>query len=263
MKKILFISIIAISLFSCKKDDDSDNSSNTTSTLGNGLVAYYPFNGNANDVSGHNYNGIVNGATLTTDRFGNTNKAYYFNGVNNYIDLSDFVSDFNISAPVSLSFWVNSTLDDQQAVFSVSATQIQYTSPYSSLIAIGNNCTNSLNNELLIAGNQSSTSNYYITGFTTTDRTLLLDSTWHHVVYVFDTISTKIYLDNVLLGLSCNYGTNNGSYGNIPSGAITVIGTRYAVGGFGSYFKGSLDDFRFYNRVLTSSEISQLFHTSN
>jgi hypothetical protein len=39
-----------------------------------GLVAYYPFNGNANDESGNGNNGTVNGATLTSDRFGNTNK---------------------------------------------------------------------------------------------------------------------------------------------------------------------------------------------
>jgi len=44
--------------------------------LDSGLVAHYPFNGNANDESG-------NGATLTTDRFGNANKAYSFDGVKN------------------------------------------------------------------------------------------------------------------------------------------------------------------------------------
>src|ERR1035438_863808 len=53
--------------------------------LTNGLVAYYPLNGNANDASGHGNNGTVNGATLTQDRFGITNAAYSFNGINNYI----------------------------------------------------------------------------------------------------------------------------------------------------------------------------------
>jgi len=48
--------------------------------LKDGLVAYYPFNGNANDESGNGNNGTVYGATLTTDRFGNTNKAYSFDG---------------------------------------------------------------------------------------------------------------------------------------------------------------------------------------
>ena len=53
----------------------------------NGLVAWYPFNGDAIDASGNGNNGIVHGATLTTDRFGNTNAAYYFNGTTDYIEL--------------------------------------------------------------------------------------------------------------------------------------------------------------------------------
>ena len=53
----------------------------------NGLVGWWPFTGNANDLSGFGNNGTVNGATLTTDRFGNANQAYSFNGVSDFIDL--------------------------------------------------------------------------------------------------------------------------------------------------------------------------------
>ena len=52
----------------------------THAGLSDGLVAYYPFNGNANDESGNGNNGTVNGATLTTDRFGKVNSAYSFDG---------------------------------------------------------------------------------------------------------------------------------------------------------------------------------------
>ena len=52
----------------------------------NGLVGYWPFNGNANDASGNGNNGTVNGATLTTDRNGNANSAYSFDGNNDYIE---------------------------------------------------------------------------------------------------------------------------------------------------------------------------------
>jgi hypothetical protein len=48
----------------------------------NGLVGYWGFNGNANDQSGNGNNGTVNGATLTSDRFGNNNSAYSFDGSN-------------------------------------------------------------------------------------------------------------------------------------------------------------------------------------
>src|SRR5688572_22093955 len=55
-----------------------------------GLVAYYPFSGNANDSIGNN-DGTVYGAALTTDRFGNPNSAYTFDGVNDYIKVSDAI----------------------------------------------------------------------------------------------------------------------------------------------------------------------------
>jgi hypothetical protein len=59
----------------------------------NGLVGYWPFNGNANDVSGNGNNGVVSGATLTTDRFGAANKAYSFNGSSNFISVSPSLSN--------------------------------------------------------------------------------------------------------------------------------------------------------------------------
>ena len=51
----------------------------------NGLVGWWPFNGNANDEGGNGNNGTVNGAALTTDRFGNANSAYDFDGMNDNI----------------------------------------------------------------------------------------------------------------------------------------------------------------------------------
>ena len=51
----------------------------------NGLVGWWPFNGNANDESGNGNHGTVNGATLAADRNGNAGKAYSFDGVNDGI----------------------------------------------------------------------------------------------------------------------------------------------------------------------------------
>ena len=63
-----------------------------------GLVAHYPFNGNANDASTNSNDGTVNGATLTTDRFGNANSAYSFDGVDDDINCgnSNINSFFNL-----------------------------------------------------------------------------------------------------------------------------------------------------------------------
>lgn len=72
--------------------------------LSSGLVAYYPFSGNANDFSGNKNNPIFNNATLTTDRFGNANSAYHFNG-SNYIDIPNSAS-LRMGTKASISFWV-------------------------------------------------------------------------------------------------------------------------------------------------------------
>jgi uncharacterized protein (TIGR02145 family) len=71
--------------------------------LKKGLIAYYPFNGNANDESGYNHNGVVDGATLTTDRLGNSDKAYYFNGQGNSITAGGFHIP---SDSTTISCWV-------------------------------------------------------------------------------------------------------------------------------------------------------------
>ena len=70
-----------------------------------GLVAAWEFNGNANDVSGNGNDGVVHGATLTTDRFGNANSAYSFNGVDDYISAADSPTlDFS-SSYLTVSAW--------------------------------------------------------------------------------------------------------------------------------------------------------------
>ncbi len=67
----------------------------------NCLVAWYPFNGNANDESGNGHNGTVNGAVLTTDRFGNPNHAYSFDGI------TANITNLTITNEKSISVWIN------------------------------------------------------------------------------------------------------------------------------------------------------------
>ncbi|MBU4445745.1 hypothetical protein KJ656_11790, partial [bacterium] len=69
-----------------------------------GIVAYYPFNGNANDESGNDNHGTVNSATLTTDRFGNENSAYYFDGEDDYIRIQHSPELSSANQSISLFF---------------------------------------------------------------------------------------------------------------------------------------------------------------
>ena len=67
------------------------------------LVGYYPFTGNANDLSGNSLHGTVSGATLTTDRFGNANSAYIFDGSNDVISLP--AGSYTTLNVYTYSFW--------------------------------------------------------------------------------------------------------------------------------------------------------------
>lgn len=74
-----------------------------------GLVAYYPFDGNANDESGNGHDGTVFGAALTTDRFGTADSAYSFDGIDDYIGVA-YADAFQL--PVfTLSAWVRPSTD--------------------------------------------------------------------------------------------------------------------------------------------------------
>ena len=78
----------------------------SASAISDGLVAYYPFNGNANDESGYNKHGVVYGVSLTEDRFGNTNSAYSFDGIDDYMHI-DHRSYLNVNPPgFTAAVWI-------------------------------------------------------------------------------------------------------------------------------------------------------------
>ena len=85
----------------------------------NGLVACYSFSGNANDGSGHHFDGTVQGATLTADRFGNPNAAFQFNGIDNHIAIPS--ATLIGSSSYTISAWVKPLfpLRDRESIISV------------------------------------------------------------------------------------------------------------------------------------------------
>ncbi|MEP6664735.1 MAG: LamG-like jellyroll fold domain-containing protein, partial [Verrucomicrobiota bacterium] len=75
--------------------------------LTNGLVAYYPFQGNANDQSGNGNNGVVSNATLASDRFGLPNSAYNFNGTDAQILVNDNAALRSLRSNFTFNAWVS------------------------------------------------------------------------------------------------------------------------------------------------------------
>ena len=70
------------------------------------LIAYYPFNGNANDESGNQNNGTVSQAQLVPDRNGTPNSAYSFDGINDYIEVTNSPA-LNFQKSITVDFWIN------------------------------------------------------------------------------------------------------------------------------------------------------------
>ncbi len=100
---------------------------NSQTFLTNGLVAYYPFNGNANDATGNGNNGtIYGGVTPTTDRFGNPNAAYTFDGSTGYIDIPQNSTLNGLTTSVTLSAWIwqGAAIPNGYSIMSKSNTKV-------------------------------------------------------------------------------------------------------------------------------------------
>jgi hypothetical protein len=205
----------------------------------NGLVGYWPFNGNANDESGNGNNGTVNGATLTADRNGVANKAYSFDGVNNYI--SSNIGSIN---NVTIALWYNPSYPSDYYPLLISLDDIR-------LIEMAGNHPIWLNNNTVgHLGSYPDAINSLpcIPNF----------NQWHFVVMIYDhdLNQHKIYIDNSL----CNSGSTSSFLGS-QNGNIIIGNTLTGlVGGAGSGYLGKMDEFGIWNRALTDCEIQDLYN---
>jgi hypothetical protein len=197
------------------------------SNLQTGLVGYWPFCGNANDASGNGNNGTVNGATLTTDRFGNANNAYSFDGndVINYPRTT--LSSFSVSA------WINPATAD---------CYIPLVDAYPNSWEILADCNSGQLTFIVFYPTNNTT--YYSTNIP------LNPNNWYHIGAIYDAPNIKIYVNGLLV---LNQNT-------IPIPNVSgLMNFGASISGSAQYLNGKLDDIAIYNRALTASEIQQLF----
>ena len=218
----------------------------------NGLLAYYPFNGNANDASGNGYNGFVTGALLTKGVGNNLNGAYKFKNNNDIIVTN--LSNSNLQS-LTISSWFKY----KNPISFPLPTLLDST--WHSICGFSDNNNNV--SDLIAAsdyGASSNSSNIRLSGYTyngnrnwVNTNANQLDTNWHHIVYVRGVYSLLIYLDGVLQ----NTNAYNGSYQYLTN---FVIGRYYKIWNQVA-FKGSIDDVGIWNRALTQSEITALYIT--
>jgi Concanavalin A-like lectin/glucanases superfamily len=217
--------------------------------LKNGLVACYPFNGNANDETGNTNDGHVVGATLTADRFGKANSAYNFNG-ESYISITP--AQFE-NTNYSYALWVN--LDalpveaDNNSFFSVGGPGADQN--LSVLYKYFSETNTGFSGGGYNAGNPVVSNN--LTG------SLPNTSRWYHLVSTRDNNSMKLYVDGVLFANNSGSNLTNGTNAAYSNPAYAVIGSRVGQNGYFQFTKGSIDDIYIYNRVINAEEVTALF----
>ena len=203
-----------------------------------GLVAYYPFNGNANDESANGTNATVSGATLTADRNRNPDSAYSFDGKNGGIR-ANVGQEFSVTS-LTLSAWIkiDGSGDNNPRIVAVGPSGSPF--QYYSLILEGTS-----NSRRLWFYTSKSVSNAYGSFI------LQNDNTWHFVAVTYSANSVSFYLDG---GLSNAVSVSGG----LPAFSDGVMSIGYSDNGL-DRFDGSLDEIRIYNRALSDAEIKGLY----
>ena len=202
-----------------------------------GLVGYYPFNGNANDASGNGHNGILYGATLAPDRFGNANSAYNFDGLDDYIETninSGFTNQITISAWIKTNYLFTGydpgIVAQRNSTFNVTRIGV----------------TNQNKADFLVDINGNGSANVV-------SPDAINDNNWHLLVGTYDGSILKIYMDNVLKSsLAVTSSIEMSSSFRIGNDNEPTPPTRF--------FKGFIDDVRIYNLALNTSDISLLYY---
>lgn len=198
----------------------------------NGLVGYWPFNGNANDLSGFGNNGTVSGATLTTDRFGAANSAYSFNG-SSYISVGNFPITRNT---FSITFWFNTT--DTTLI----QRPVTHNWPNG---AFSTDLSPQYGFGAAIQNVSSSQTNIYGVGNPRKNN-------WYHYALTYDGSILKLFVNGSLVSSSLT-----------GIGLKTINTTLFFGGNPSFFFKGKIDDIRIYNRAISSLEISESFNDDN
>jgi len=205
----------------------------------NGLVGWWPFNGNANDESGNGNNGTVNGATLTTDRFGIADKAYSFSS--SIININNNFFD-NGWASFTISVWVKSN------DVTISSQNIYNTYPHDGE-GFGLNHPNAPGKLSYWKNSNINVHSWDIFSANPLNYTNFQNDVWYHLLIKKENSTYTFYV--------------NGSIDKVSTATISALnqtcGLNFGSIGGAEYFQGSLDDFGIWNRALTDCEIHDLF----
>jgi hypothetical protein len=199
-------------------------------------MAYYAFDGNANDRSGNGNHGTVNGAQLTTDRHGNIDGAYSFDGQDDSIRVPDDES-LHMTEQISLVASVLPTSQkSQEIVLKGAEVNGPTAAPYSLALSGTGDVVFSLRPDLQ---------------FTQLRKTGYPLDEWFFVVGTYDGTTMKLYINGNLENSASISGILN------ENSSPLLIGTRLNLPA--DTFHGEIDELRIYDRALSEAEVAALY----
>lgn len=227
-----------------------------------GLIAYYAFNNSAIDSSGNNNNGTVYNAVSTTDRFGNANSAYQFDGTSSYITVPDNQALRLSGTDFTINYWVNL---DEYTSLSGSAVLAKNNGPYQQ----GWNASITGNGDVdpgtgtvnygHVFYNVSGGGDPYVIG-----QGVIPVGQWSMVTitYKASTQTITFYINGSLDISTANIPTPN------PQTSVNLFIGKNSYNDLSGqtpayYIKGKLDDIRLYGRLLSTDDISKLYNLTH
>lgn len=222
--------------------------------IDDGLIAHYPFNNDADDETGNGYNGTVNGAIITEDRFGNPLSAYSFDGMTSYIDIGTGL-DFPCG-------------DYAVSVWFLNNGAGPHVNGYGQKVISKANFFNDFHLAVYTSGHSPPYEGAFYwqqfqgggsgpKGITDTSYNYM-DNQWHHAVVNRLGSYGEMWVDGELIG-TVNTLTN-------------VCNNRKLYFGFTDHtdfwqqneghWNGKIDDIRIYDRILSDDEVLQLYSTA-
>jgi hypothetical protein len=227
-----------------------NSSSKQTPILIPGLVLYYPFTGNANDMSGNNIIGEVQGAVPTNDRFGEEKCAYYFDGIDDSIIFDAIKMPIGLE-PRTISAWIKADS------FPPPAPQLPQIGSRATVIGWGRDDIAQLS-VMDIVDNKLI---YHVYNLDTNGSNLVEINKWYHLVIVYSEQTTFLYVNGVSeesKSQILNTATLRGRIGAFPD--QTMKSSLFPNGYDMSYFHGIIDDIRIYDIALTTEQVLLLYH---
>jgi len=210
----------------------------------NGLVGWWPFNGNANDESGNGNNGTVNGASLTSDRSGNGNNAYSYDGVNDFIEVQNNSSlnptNYTVSAWVNPSGFYLNNQDDANYI-----------------VGKGNDYNQGNYSLLYKSLNRKAYGAIGVFNFVNTTSSINTGN-WYNLISTWDGTNLKIYFNGILENTSVSNSINIGN-----SNENLFFGTMATNPTWPYWLNGKIDDIGIWNRALTQQEITALYNSQS